>query len=159
VGFLPPEDPRVIGTIAAIERGLVVDGLVHRYNTATAHLDPLPAGEGTFLPCSFWLANALALTGRRDEAAALLERLLALANDVGLLAEEYDVRGKRQMGNFPQALTHMALINTAHLLSTPEEHAKSASDQGERPAAVARTDGGNGVSKRRRSHESRPRAA
>jgi GH15 family glucan-1,4-alpha-glucosidase len=158
VGFLPPQDPRVTGTVSAIERGLVVDGLVHRYNTAQAHLDPLPAGEGTFLPCSFWLANALALTGRREEAAALFERLLALANDVGLLAEEYDVRSKRQMGNFPQALTHMALINTAHLLSTPEEHARSASDQGERPAAVARTQRGKRVSNPRGTHESRPGA-
>jgi GH15 family glucan-1,4-alpha-glucosidase len=138
VGFLPPDDPRVLGTIAAIERGLVVDGFVLRYSTAS-HVDALPEGEGTFLPCSFWLASCLALTGRREEAVALFERLLALANDVGLLSEEYDVRGKRMLGNFPQALTHMALVNTAHLLSIPEAEAQRASAEGERPAAAART--------------------
>jgi GH15 family glucan-1,4-alpha-glucosidase len=134
VGFLPPDDPRVRATIDAIERDLVVDGLVRRYSTAT-HVDALPEGEGAFLPCSFWLANCLALTGRRAEAKVLFERLLALRNDLGLLAEEYDPRAKRQLGNFPQALTHMALINTAHLLSIPQERAKRASREGERPAA------------------------
>ena len=138
VGFLPPDDPRVLGTIAAIEKGLVVDGLVWRYSTSSG-VDALPKHEGTFLPCSFWLANCLALTGRRDEAVALFERLCALANDVGLLAEEYDVGGKRMLGNFPQALTHMALVNTAHLLCVPHEEAKSASRQGERPATAPRT--------------------
>jgi GH15 family glucan-1,4-alpha-glucosidase len=135
VGFLPPDDPRVRGTIAAIERELVVDGLVKRYSTGT-HVDALPEGEGTFLPCSFWLANCYALTGRRAEGKALFGRLLALRNDLGLLAEEYDPRVKRQLGNFPQALTHMALINTAHLLSIPQERARRASRAGERPAAV-----------------------
>jgi len=138
VGFLPPDDPRVRGTIAAIEDELVVGGLVRRYSTAT-HVDALPEGEGTFLPCSFWLAMSLALVGRRADAEALFERLLALANDLGLLAEEYDPRGKRQLGNFPQALTHTALINTAHLLSISHERARRASHEGERPAAVART--------------------
>jgi GH15 family glucan-1,4-alpha-glucosidase len=138
VGFLPPDDRRVRGTIEAIERNLVVDGLVLRYSTAT-QVDALPPGEGTFLPCSFWLAGSLALIGRRTEAEALFERLLALSNDVGLLSEEYDARGRHMLGNFPQALTHMALINTARLLSIPEHEAKRASEEGERPAAAART--------------------
>ena len=136
VGFLPPEDARVCGTIAAIERELIVEGLVMRYSTDTG-VDALPAGEGAFLPCSFWLADAYALTGRRPEAEALFERLLSLRNDVGLLAEEYDPRSRRMLGNFPQALTHMALVNTARLLSMPEAEAKSAVRQGERPAAAA----------------------
>jgi GH15 family glucan-1,4-alpha-glucosidase len=135
VGFLPPKDPRVLGTIAAIERELIVDGLVLRYSTETG-VDSLPAGEGAFLPCSFWLADCLALTGRRPEAEALFERLLSLGNDVGLFAEEYDPRTRRMLGNFPQALTHMALVNTASLLSMPEHEAQAASAQGERPASA-----------------------
>ena len=135
VGFLPPDDARVRGTIEAIERELIVDGLVLRYATQTG-VDELPAGEGTFLPCSFWLADALVLSGRRDEGEALFERLLALSNDLGLLSEEYDTRGRHMLGNFPQALTHMALINTARLLSMPTQHARRASEKGERPAAV-----------------------
>jgi GH15 family glucan-1,4-alpha-glucosidase len=136
VGFLPADDPRVIGTIAAIERSLVVDGLVLRYSTAT-DVDALPAGEGTFLPCSFWLADSYLLTGRRQESEALFERLLSLSNDVGLFAEEYDARAKRMLGNFPQALTHMALVNTARLLSMPEHEVQGASARGERPSAAA----------------------
>ncbi len=116
VGFLPPDDPRVLGTIAAVERELVVNGLVLRYATESG-VDAMPAGEGAFLPCSFWLADGYALTGRRADGEALFERLLALCNDVGLLAEEYDPRARRMLGNFPQALTHMALVNTARLLS------------------------------------------
>jgi GH15 family glucan-1,4-alpha-glucosidase len=135
VGFLPPEDPRVIGTIAAIESNLMVDGLVLRYSTATK-VDALPAGEGAFLPCSFWLADSYLLTGRRQEAEAIFERLLALSNDVGLFAEEYDPHAKRMLGNFPQALTHMALVNTARLLSMPEHEARGASARGERPSAA-----------------------
>jgi GH15 family glucan-1,4-alpha-glucosidase len=119
VGFLPADDPRVLGTIAAIERHLLFDGLVLRYSTATA-VDDLPAGEGAFLACSLWLANCYVLTGRRKEAEALFERVLALGNDVGLFAEEYDPRAKRMLGNFPQALTHMALVNAAWLLCMPE---------------------------------------
>ncbi len=138
VGFLPADDPRVRGTLAAIEANLVVDGLVKRYSTAT-RVDGLPAGEGTFLPCSFWLADSFALCGRRDEGEALFERLIALANDVGLLSEEYDGQGRHMLGNFPQALTHMALINTARLLSIPVSEAERAGAQGERPAAAART--------------------
>ena len=136
VGFLPASDPRVRGTVQAIERELVVDGLVQRYSTASG-VDGLPLGEGTFLPCSFWLADNLALIGRRGDAEALFERLLALANDVGLLPEEYDPRERRMLGNFPQALTHVALINTARLLSLPAEEPQRSGEEGERPAAVA----------------------
>jgi len=136
VGFLPADDSRVVGTIAAIERRLVVDGLVLRYSTAT-DVDALPPGEGTFLPCSFWLADSYLLTGRRQESEALFERLLSLSNDVGLFAEEYDARAKRMLGNFPQALTHMALVNTARLLSMPEHEVRGASAMGERPSAAA----------------------
>jgi GH15 family glucan-1,4-alpha-glucosidase len=136
VGFLPADDSRVVGTIAAIERGLTVDGLIMRYSTETK-VDALPPGEGAFLPCSFWLADAYLLTGRRQEGEALFERLLSLSNDVGLFAEEYDPRAKRMLGNFPQALTHMALVNTARLASMPEHQAKSAGARGERPSAAA----------------------
>jgi GH15 family glucan-1,4-alpha-glucosidase len=126
----------VLGTIAAIERRLLVDGLVLRYSTQT-NVDALPPGEGAFLPCSFWLADAYALTGRRAEAETLFERLLALGNDVGLFAEEYDPHARRMLGNFPQALTHMALVNTARLLSMPEHQARQDAARGERPAAGA----------------------
>ena len=116
VGFLPARDPRVQGTVRAIERELMVDGLVLRYPTETG-VDGLPPGEGVFLPCSFWLADNYALAGRHEEARALFERLLALRNDVGLLAEEYDPRAGRMLGNFPQAFTHVGLVNTACNLS------------------------------------------
>ncbi|MFL6695758.1 MAG: glycoside hydrolase family 15 protein [Vitreoscilla sp.] len=112
VGFLPPSDPRVRGTLAAIERGLLRDGLVLRYDTGDSR-DGLPPGEGAFLACSFWLADNYLLQGRAEEAQALFDRLLTYRNDVGLLAEEYDPVGKRQLGNFPQAFSHLALINTA----------------------------------------------
>jgi GH15 family glucan-1,4-alpha-glucosidase len=135
VGFLPAEDPRVAGTIAAIERGLTVEGLVMRYSTETS-VDGLPPGEGIFLPCSFWLADAYLMTGRRAEGEALFERLLLLSNDVGLFAEEYDPRTKRMLGNFPQALTHMALVNTARLASMPAHQAKIAAARGDRPTAA-----------------------
>jgi GH15 family glucan-1,4-alpha-glucosidase len=124
VGFLPADDPRVRGTLAAIRRDLVVDGLVARYRNRE-DVDGLPPGEGFFLPCSFWLADNLSLAGRRAEAERLFKRLLDLRNDVGLLAEEYDPAAGRQLGNFPQALTHVALINTARNLSHrggPSEH-------------------------------------
>jgi GH15 family glucan-1,4-alpha-glucosidase len=116
VGFLPPEDPRVRGTVAAIERELLVDGLVQRYPTRSG-VDGLPPGEGVFLACSFWLVDNLVLQGRADEARRLFDRLLGLRNDVGLLAEQYDPRARRQLGNFPQALSHIALINSASNLS------------------------------------------
>ena len=124
VGFLPPEDPRVRGTVAAIERELMVGGLVQRYTTESG-VDGLPPGEGVFLACSFWLVDNLVLQGRRDDARRLFDRLLGLRNDVGLLAEQYDPRGRRQLGNFPQALSHIALINSASNLSgglRPAEH-------------------------------------
>jgi GH15 family glucan-1,4-alpha-glucosidase len=112
VGFLPADDPRIKGTVAAIERELMVDGLVMRYRTEES-VDGLPAGEGVFLACSFWFVDNLVLQGRREEACAMFERLLGLCNDTGLLAEEYDPRNRRQLGNFPQAFSHLALINTA----------------------------------------------
>jgi GH15 family glucan-1,4-alpha-glucosidase len=117
VGFLPASDDRMRGTVEAIQKGLTTDGFVARYSTDET-VDGLPAGEGAFLPCTFWLADNLALMGRLDEARALFERLLGLANDVGLLAEEYDPVGKRQLGNFPQAFTHVSLVNSACNLSS-----------------------------------------
>jgi GH15 family glucan-1,4-alpha-glucosidase len=116
VGFLSPEDPRVISTIDAIERNLVEDGFVRRYDTGATN-DGLPPGEGMFLACSFWLADAYHLIGRDEDAKALLEKLLSLCNGVGLLSEEYDVRRRRLVGNFPQAFSHIALVNTAHNLT------------------------------------------
>ncbi len=116
VGFLPASDPRVRGTLAAIEKHLVLDGFVIRYETEHG-VDGLPAGEGAFLACSFWLVDNYVLQGRYDEARTLFERLLSLRNDVGLLAEEYDPIAKRQVGNFPQAFSHLALINSAHNLT------------------------------------------
>jgi GH15 family glucan-1,4-alpha-glucosidase len=118
VGFLPADDPRVKGTVAAIQRELMVDGLVHRYPPeGSQSVDGLPPGEGTFLACTFWLADNLALMGRREEALAIFERLLSLRNDVGLLAEEFDPASGRQLGNFPQAFSHVALVNSANYLS------------------------------------------
>ena len=130
VGFLDRGDPRVASTVRAIERELLHDGLVHRYATHEG-VDGLPAGEGAFLACSFWLADAYEVVGRKEEARALFSRLLALRNDVGLLAEEYDPRSKRQLGNFPQAFSHLSLVNTAFNLS----HEPGPSDH--RPAKVA----------------------
>ncbi|MEU8954855.1 glycoside hydrolase family 15 protein [Streptomyces sp. NPDC048518] len=118
-GFLPPDDPRVIGTVDAVRRELgTPDGLVHRYPTIGDRpgVDGLKGDEGAFILCSFWLVDALALTGRLDEATGLFERLLALRNDLGLLAEEYDPVQGRQLGNFPQAFSHMGLIQSARLL-------------------------------------------
>jgi GH15 family glucan-1,4-alpha-glucosidase len=135
VGFLPPDDPRVRATIDAIRRELVVDGLVIRYPTVHG-VDGLPPGEGTFLPCTFWLADCLAITGRIAEADEVFERLIGACNDVGLLSEEYDPRTRRMMGNFPQALTHMALVNTARLLSMPAHSLSQRSLHGDRPATV-----------------------
>jgi len=118
VGFLPPADARIAGTVEAIERELMVDGFVRRYETSHAgEIDGLPAGEGAFLPCTFWLADNYVLQGRMEEARGVFERLLAVANDVGLLSEEYDPRHRRLLGNFPQAFSHVSLINTAHNLT------------------------------------------
>jgi GH15 family glucan-1,4-alpha-glucosidase len=116
VGFLEADDPRVLGTVDAVERELGRDGLLLRYPTERSD-DGLPPGEGAFLPCSFWLVDALAMTGQRDRALALFERLLALVNDVGLLSEEYDPRTGRLVGNFPQAFSHIALVDSALVLS------------------------------------------
>jgi GH15 family glucan-1,4-alpha-glucosidase len=117
VGFLPADEPRIRGTVEAVERELLQDGLVLRYRTREAGVDGLPPGEGVFLPCSFWLCNCYALLGREADAHALFERLLGLANDLGLLAEEYDPVGGRLLGNFPQAFTHLALVETAFTLA------------------------------------------
>jgi GH15 family glucan-1,4-alpha-glucosidase len=117
VGFLPPSDPRVVGTVEAVQRELVRDGFVMRYIPDEHAADGLPPGEGAFLACSFWLVNALALIGRRSEAEDLFRRLLSLQNDVGLFSEEYDPLTKRLVGNFPQAFTHLALIASAQALS------------------------------------------
>ncbi|MEO7083598.1 MAG: glycoside hydrolase family 15 protein [Gemmatimonadaceae bacterium] len=119
VGFLPPSDPRIVGTVAFIEQRLLVDGFVLRYETEKTD-DGLPPGEGSFLACTFWLAENYVLQRRNDEAARLFERLLSLRNDVGLLAEQYDATLKRQMGNFPQAFSHLALLLTAFKLDSPE---------------------------------------
>jgi GH15 family glucan-1,4-alpha-glucosidase len=119
VGFLPPDDPRIVGTVEAIQRDLLVDGFVKRYHTSAVHdggsttVDGLPPGEGAFLLTTFWLADNLVLLGRIDEARAIFDRLASLANDLGLLAEEYDVERSRLVGNFPQAFSHVGLILTA----------------------------------------------
>jgi GH15 family glucan-1,4-alpha-glucosidase len=139
VGFLPPEDPRVHGTIAAIEQELMVEGLVLRYRTQDP-VDGLPPGEGAFLACSFWLVDAYAMTGRRNEAVRLFEHLLSFRNDLGLLAEEYDPKAGRQLGNFPQGFSHVALVNTAHNLVSLHGPAQQRAERhkganGARPAA------------------------
>ena len=128
LGFLPADDPRMIGTLEAVERELVEDGFVLRYRveadpmSEAGTVDGLVGEEGAFLACSFWLADALALAGRREDAVALFERLLALRNDVGLLAEEWDTELQRQLGNTPQAFSHLALVNTALGLDAGVEH-------------------------------------
>jgi GH15 family glucan-1,4-alpha-glucosidase len=124
VGFLPPSDPRVAGTVEAVQHELLHDGFVRRYSTST-EVDGLPAGEAAFLTCTFWLADNLALLGRRPEARRIFERVLDLRNDLGLLSEEYDPAARRLVGNFPQALSHVGLVNTAYNLTTrrgPAEH-------------------------------------
>lgn len=116
VGFVSAKDPRFLGTVAAVERSLMVDGFLRRYNTAQAD-DGLRPGEGAFLACSFWLADAWISIGRHEDADRLFDRLLSIRNDLGLLAEEYDTVGRRQIGNFPQAFSHVGLINTAFNLT------------------------------------------
>jgi GH15 family glucan-1,4-alpha-glucosidase len=120
LGFVAPDDPMFVGTVAAIETDLLRDGFVLRYDTERVD-DGLPPGEGAFLACSFWLVNAYVLLGRLDDAEALFERLLSIRNDVGLLAEEYDPHARRQVGNFPQAFSHIGLINAAFNLSRAEK--------------------------------------
>jgi GH15 family glucan-1,4-alpha-glucosidase len=135
LGFLPAGDARVQGTLRAIEAHLVRDGFVMRYDTATTE-DGLPPGEGVFLACSFWLADAYAHCGRAREAHELFERMLGLANDVGLLAEEYDTRQRRLVGNFPQAFSHLSLISTAFNLAAAQKPAEQRS-QAELPSQNA----------------------
>jgi GH15 family glucan-1,4-alpha-glucosidase len=126
-GFLPIGDPRVRGTIDAVEKRLMQDGFIMRHDPAEIETG-LTHGEGAFLACSYWLADCYVMLGRRDEARILFERLLAIRNDLGLLAEEYDVDKKRQVGNFPQAFSHIALVTTAHNLSGPEKPAEQRGD-------------------------------
>jgi GH15 family glucan-1,4-alpha-glucosidase len=121
VGFLPPRDPRIRKTVREIEKRLLFRGLVRRYETGTG-LDGLPPGEGAFLACSFWLADNYLLQGRVKEAKALFNRLKKLSNDVGLFAEEYDPVAKTMLGNFPQAFSHVALINSAVGLMTQDQN-------------------------------------
>src|SRR5215831_8580335 len=139
VGFLPPDDPRVRGTLQAIERRLLVDGFVLRYDTEATD-DGLPPGEGAFLACSFWLVDAYVAQDRWQDARRMFDRLLGLRNDVGLLSEEYDPRTGRLVGNFPQAFTHMALVNSAFNLThleAPEEHRAEPAADGVAASAAA----------------------
>jgi GH15 family glucan-1,4-alpha-glucosidase len=121
VGYLGYNDPRMLGTVAAIERELIRDGLVMRYLTDTG-VDGLPGDEHPFLACSFWLVSQYAYSGRLDDATALMDRLLTFCNDVGLLSEEYDVQGRRQAGNTPQALSHLALVRAADAIVSATKH-------------------------------------
>ncbi len=130
VGFLPPDDPRIVGTLSAIERRLMSNGLVFRYDTGRTE-DGLPPGEGAFIACSLWYADNLILAGRRAEARAMFDRILALRNDVGLLAEEYDPAAQRLTGNFPQAFSHVALVNTALNLTRSEGPAEERAGESE----------------------------
>ena len=122
-GFLPPSDERVVNTVEAIQRELMEDGLILRYRQERNNVDGLPGSEGVFLPCSFWLVDCLHLMGRTSAARGLFEHLLELCNDVGLLSEEYDPKANRQLGNFPQAFSHVALVNSARNLSRNGEPA------------------------------------
>ena len=128
IGFLKADDPRVVGTVEAIQRELMRDGFVERYRAdeENVEVDGLPPGEGVFLPCSFWLAAVLAQQGRRKEAVELYERLLSLRNDLGLISEEYDPERKRLVGNFPQAFTHLTLVETGFTLSRKAKHRETA---------------------------------
>jgi GH15 family glucan-1,4-alpha-glucosidase len=135
VGFLPASDERIIGTVEAIQRELTQDGFVMRYDsTSSEHVDGLSGREGAFLACSFWLADDLHLIGRHEEAVELFEKLVALRNDLGLLSEEYDPIAKRQVGNFPQAFSHVSLVNTAVGLS--QEHLGTGMTHSERLRGV-----------------------
>jgi GH15 family glucan-1,4-alpha-glucosidase len=150
VGFLKASDPRIVGTVRAIEKRLVVDGFVKRYDTASTD-DGLPAGEGAFLACSFWLADVYVLMQRHDDARRLFERLLALRNDLGLLAEEYDTRSKRMVGNFPQAFSHVALVNTAHNIASAEKPARQRSTPNKTPPPGSKPGRGSRSRSRRRA--------
>jgi GH15 family glucan-1,4-alpha-glucosidase len=120
VGYLAHDDPRMLGTVAAIERDLLEDGLLMRYRSETG-IDGLPAGEHPFLACSFWLVEQYAWSGRLGEARALMDRLMGFSNDVGMLSEEYDVKGGRQVGNTPQAFSHLALVRAADAIGAAIE--------------------------------------
>jgi GH15 family glucan-1,4-alpha-glucosidase len=172
VGFLPGDDPRMLGTIDAIQRELGHGELVDRYRSEKTD-DGLPAGEGAFLPCSFWLVEALAIAGRNDEACDLFQRLVARANDVGLLSEEALVPSGELIGNFPQALTHIGLMNAALMLQRPVARRGTGSDAQAAAAAPARGEeepaspracawrfraGGTGRPSRRRTGRARPSA-
>jgi GH15 family glucan-1,4-alpha-glucosidase len=139
IGFLPPNDPRIKATVAAIERELMSDGLLLRYDSGRAS-DGLPAGEGVFLACSFWLADAYLMQGRHDDACAMFEHLLSLRNDLGLLSEQYDPRTKRLVGNFPQAFSHLALVNTASNLSHYKKPAEQRSEHRIRHVSAAQAE-------------------
>jgi GH15 family glucan-1,4-alpha-glucosidase len=141
VGFLPANDPRIQGTIRCIEKHLLVDGFVMRYDTRSAD-DGLPSGEGAFLACSFWLADNYMLQGRHAEARKMFERLVGLSNDVGLLAEEYDLTAKCMVGNFPQAFSHVGLLNTAFNLGheAKQNAPKPAEQRGDGHNAPARSE-------------------
>ena len=143
VGFLPADDPRIRGTLTAIERRLIFEGLIFRYDTGQTE-DGLPPGEGAFIACSLWYADNLVLAGRMAEARQMFERVLTLRNDVGLLAEEYDPRAGRQMGNFPQAFSHVALVNTALNLTRregpAEERSGESDDGGSAPDQIDKVD-------------------
>ena len=144
VGFLPADDQRVLGTLAAIESELLVDGFVQRYTqTPENAADGLPPGEGAFLACTFWLADNYSLVGRHDEAIMVFERLLALRNDLGLLSEEYDQQSGRLVGNFPQAFSHVPLINTARNLSAgggPSHQRERTTEAGQQSAEHGSTE-------------------
>ena len=133
VGFLPPDDPRVKGTVRAVERELLVDGFVKRYTQPTLDTDGLPPGEGAFYACGFWLADNYVLQKRRKDAAKLFERLIGTANDVGLLSEEYDLEAKRLVGNFPQAFSHVGLVNSAFNLAADSKPADQRRGEAEVP--------------------------
>jgi GH15 family glucan-1,4-alpha-glucosidase len=122
VGFLPADDPRIVGTVRCIEKRLLVEGLVYRYDSALTD-DGLPPGEGAFLACTFWLVDNYLLQGRHAEARALFDHLLGIRNDVGLLAEEYHPTLGRHVGNFPQAFSHVALVSTAFNMQRSERRA------------------------------------
>jgi Glycosyl hydrolases family 15 len=132
VGFLPPSDPRIKSTVGAIERDLMEDGLVLRYRPENSD-DGLVGSEGAFLACTFWLVDNLVLLGRRGDALALFDHLLSMRNDLGLLAEEFDTRSRRMVGNFPQAFSHIALINSANNLSQHEKPAERRSGHAREP--------------------------
>ena len=142
VGFLEATDERMVSTVAAIDRELRVDGFVRRYSHPDAAVDGLAGSEGAFLPCTFWLADNYAMMGRKEVATEIFERLVGLANDVGLLAEEYDVQHQRLVGNFPQAFTHVSLINTALNLSPGPGPAEHRPTTGEQPSADGQSKSG-----------------